>query len=840
MAATLQYTPDGYPYYSDDNNTSSEELALPAVSPFDLNAARVRARAPTREADPVTKAATEMSVGEFLSGMMGKENEERYQLWPEKMVRSAVSAPSDALAGRLPFSVGLRPNDFSDNPDTQAPVVPMIERAQDMAGLAAGGPIASVRPKGAINSGMNRKMKNEYDVFHGSESNITNFDDSFQGKMLVGEKGLGHWFSSNKDAAEWYGPNVVSAKVKLENPLIVTDKMFIDNYPKGPTYWAKLAKEKGHDGVIIKNIQDGDTVGDVYSIFNKNNITLKSDTKAGTAISAVKNATPFYSVLEKSIANVPMKSGTKEQWVNALKKYGTTGEELDYVLGELPKGQISKGEIEKRIGENKVELKEVDKRVPTEEEYAALRKREQELVAKGNNATEAEKQEWADIQNKVNSVGQPKYSQWQLPGGEPGSYREKLLTLPVKNGDIFDPAKVNYKKLNDYGTESSYRLSYDDKEIGTFTDYKSEPRSHDEWVNVVKSRFSGDSNLSIKPLDTSSFHSSHWSEPNVLAHIRMNDRDIPGVGKSLHVEEIQSDWHQKGRKEGYKLSKEQKDRLEPEFNKIDDKLMASNDEAVLGHPEIREAVKLAVEKKIISKAEADTYLKYADSERVGAVPDAPFKDTQSWSGIAIKRMIREAAEKGYDAISWTPGEAQAARYDLSKHIEALKVVKRPSDGKYIVSTQPKVNHLVNTNEFTALEGGKGISADKLADHVGKELAEKIVNDLDRSNTGTKEYSGLDLKVGGEGMKAFYDKLLVDKVSNLGKKYGAKVEQKELSNGQKIWVLPITKELKEYALSNGFPLFSSPALIPVGGNPFTDKEKGFKLVPISGNPFEIAK
>ena len=37
-------------------------------------------------------------------------------------------------------------------------------------------------------------------------------------------------------------------------------------------------------------------------------------------------------------------------------------------------------------------------------------------------------------------------------------------------------------------------------------------------------------------------------------------------------------------------------------------------------------------------------------------------------------MIREAAEKGYDRLSWTPGEAQAARYDLSKSINRLNLV----------------------------------------------------------------------------------------------------------------------------------------------------------------------
>ena len=46
------------------------------------------------------------------------------------------------------------------------------------------------------------------------------------------------------------------------------------------------------------------------------------------------------------------------------------------------------------------------------------------------------------------------------------------------------------------------------------------------------------------------------------------------------------------------------------------------------------------------------------------VPDAPFK--KSWPELAMKRTIRQAVEEGKSRVSWTPGEAQAARYDLSK------------------------------------------------------------------------------------------------------------------------------------------------------------------------------
>ena len=63
--------------------------------------------------------------------------------------------------------------------------------------------------------------------------------------------------------------------------------------------------------------------------------------------------------------------------------------------------------------------------------------------------------------------------------------------------------------------------------------------------------------------DAGKYRSSHWDEPNILAHVRMNDRTIDGK-KALHLEEIQSDWHQQGRERGYKnpkLEKQAEDKL---------------------------------------------------------------------------------------------------------------------------------------------------------------------------------------------------------------------------------------------------------------------------------------
>src|SRR5262245_27842476 len=57
---------------------------------------------------------------------------------------------------------------------------------------------------------------------------------------------------------------------------------------------------------------------------------------------------------------------------------------------------------------------------------------------------------------------------------------------------------------------------------------------------------------------------------------------------------------------------------------------------------------------------------------VKALPSAPFVGTtEAWSSLAFKRMVRWAAENGFDKLAWTTGEQQAERYDLSKHVDRI-------------------------------------------------------------------------------------------------------------------------------------------------------------------------
>jgi hypothetical protein len=59
--------------------------------------------------------------------------------------------------------------------------------------------------------------------------------------------------------------------------------------------------------------------------------------------------------------------------------------------------------------------------------------------------------------------------------------------------------------------------------------------------------------------------------------------------------------------------------------------------------------------------------------------------------------------------------------------------------------------------------------------IGKELTERVI--ASKSDKGT--FTGLDLKVGGEGMKGFYDTMVPKDVAKYVKQWGAQVEKVDI-------------------------------------------------------------
>ena len=337
------------------------------------------------------------------------------------------------------------------------------------------------------------------------------------------------------------------------------------------------------------------------------------------------------------------------------------------------------------------------------------------------------------------------------------------------------------------GQDISYDVTYDDS-----TEYEKYKLPGGENYREVL--------LTLPQVGDETFRSRHWDEKNVLVHFRLTDRTDESGNKTLLVEEIQSDWHQEGRGKGYK--DEAAATAKAAFDTFSQKLAEKYG--------LNPAQNLAMYATLkgMEPAEVSEYqrlqqewLKYGDK----LVPDAPFKNTDAWAMLAFKRILRMAAEQGYDSVAWTTGEQQAERYDLSKQIDRISYVvdKRLST----FSKKP-----VTFYNFSAYKDNwmiiskENLTAGELEEYLGKELASKIIN----SENTTGDFSGLDLKIGGEGMKGFYDKILPAAVQKYLKKLdpSVKVGMKSVKTDDgmvEVHGIKITDAIREAVLA-GQPLF----------------------------------
>lgn len=758
-----------------------------------------------------------------IKNLFGLDEENpRYQLWPEKVVREALTSAGD-IAKPNPYPEGSEQY-YEYEGRRQGGMVPA---AMAISALAGSGGLGGTGAKaGEVALGATPFLRPAL---------------KHKEKLYKGKPGQEHQDIIPKELYEDFRQKAMSGEDLAEyNFGFINDKGHFLDREKALKYGIDTGLIDPHSGR-----------------FGALTTTLMADSsKPGTAIEAMaKSANPFYSAVEHTVKNIPQGKMTGDQWLGTLSnKPGVKPEEMDWTglrsfLEENKGKPVTKAQIEEHLAANKVELKEVNKGGITERDRIVPDK-----IAQDKYKAEWDKQvaivrplrdkvddfqrslseddwikarrEWDTENKKLDAIHDKmvndtieragglntptKYHSYQLPGGE--NYREMLLTLPNKK---------------------SARIDELDNQIAEL--YARKPRGSANFATAEDNRLFGDLSAERNKLikQENSYKSSHWDEPNILAHVRMNDRTVDGK-KSLHLEEIQSDWHQQGREVGYKQEKTK-----------DWKIIKTED----GYKIESEGVPIW---EGVSEARANEVLADIKSRNVAldkGVPDAPFK--KSWHELALKRMIREAAEKGYDRLSWTPGEAQAARYDLSKQLKELQYLKN-EDGTYSIAGVTKDGGGFNHPEK--------VSASKLPDIVGKEMAEKIIKNEGKRARGHPAnggyFEGVDLKVGGEGMKGFYDQIIPKALEKLGKEHGVKVKKdkiitkditktvddrysvtgdKRIFNTRKeaeavasepIFYIDIPQSLKDTALNKGFPLFSS--------------TPGYMFVPFEGDPFKDLK
>lgn len=374
---------------------------------------------------------------------------------------------------------------------------------------------------------------------------------------------------------------------------------------------------------------------------------------------------------------------------------------------------------------------------------------------------------------KMREKKDTEYESYQLPGDKE-DYRELLLTLP--------PRPMTFEEFD-----------ADAKSIG-LTDQQVIKNQYVDYLKDPGKDISKDKN----------FKTSHFKQPNILAHVRFNTRISPTGERILFIEELQSDWHKEGREKGYITKWEIPESWKWKNENIANQMVYS----LYNAENVR--VKFGS-----TKAEVIRELKKENS----GVPNAPFKGN-GWIELIMKRMLRHASDNNFDRIAWTTSNQQIDRWrnDLRQNVDQIQwqkqipqiksfeqfykedqefmegidrdisregyeqYVKEESDVTKDMVPSVIINGLKNKenkfNQTIPLEGETTINGQRvtLEGLLGKQMATQIRN----SNKRTGIIEGDDLTIGGQGFKVVYDFAISKILNKMGKKFGASVDQVDIA------------------------------------------------------------
>lgn len=454
------------------------------------------------------------------------------------------------------------------------------------------------------------------------------------------------------------------------------------------------------------------------------------------------NSQGFYSQLERVVADPKTQATQKAgDWAKFLRdpKRRVKAEELkwtglDDYLASREGQKVTKQEITDFLKENQVEVREVtrgdsippeavEETLANDEELAGLLERfdrhdrytaylnghnqlqvvdanTDELVSLGElparlgDTAERISERIAEIKNRAatgsKNAGPAKYESYQQPGGT--NYREMVLHRPVSDTGVMlrTPEYTAVSEEANKVLKASDLLGFD-----SLSEVRQAIMDHDDWATrfdiepgnapaIEKWRTLRKAPPKVKK----DFQSSHWEEPNVLAHFRLNDRKGPKGGKILYVEEVQSDWAQKGRTGGFKKNippakmEAAKDRLgaaKAEYDKALNTFWRSGKDPFTGPNKTIEDSELLKKWREVEASDEAYGMLQVESGPGKTVPGPFVTDTGAWTDLVNKRILRMAAEGGYDQVAWAPGVKQVDRYNsaLRKAVDGVEWEKTP-------------------------------------------------------------------------------------------------------------------------------------------------------------------
>lgn len=254
---------------------------------------------------------------------------------------------------------------------------------------------------------------------------------------------------------------------------------------------------------------------------------------------------------------------------------------------------------------------------------------------------------------------------------------------------------------------------------------------------------------------------AHWGQDaeGVLAHARVQDFNVNGK-KMLFIEELQSDWHNEGHQKGY--STEEYEDAVAVYDKLAEdyanKKRAFNKYVRSGEfrsdPDEVSKKKFDWLRRKMDEAEkkmqaAERDIEALKKKGMGDVPDAPFRS--NYHEYVLKRLLRMAAEEGYDSIGWTPAEIQTKRWS-EEFAEGYRIEYDQDMPSFLKKYGKKWGATVGKTEITGIEAWSMDIPNSMKDSVLHE-GQVLYSDRYRAADTNSDILSMVEKVGNGNFKA---------------------------------------------------------------------------------------
>ena len=570
----------------------------------------------------------------------------------------------------------------------------------------------------------------------------------------------------------------------------------------------------------------------------------------------------FYSNAERAVEGVKQNKATAEQWKAMLTKAGgiKAGEDkwmgLSQWLDEHKGETLTKDEVLQFVRDNGIQMEEMRYQeglsIAQNQKLQELNDEFHEIISDFESMYDKYDEEYYDFMLEM----EEKYGdgwEYEMSPGERAT-EDRLLNerqkyglrsevwglafdeMVSRYGDDFDlgfyndgtgDLVVSRDISGDTNDAALYYLGNENEKPinSTRLDYTTEGLENKREIAFVVP--------DVEPYQESDdVHFGPENQGKAVMWVRFGEaRDADGK-RVLVIDEIQSNRHQDAREKGYKdpvLTERLKqiqqeiDAATKEFGDFNDtlrqkygvstnytKIEKTREEWGWNHrlvPNEDVLTKEEVQKwkegdEKIKALRDDKNMLLVDRMWQEGVPAAPFE--KNWHEVAMKRMLRLAAEEGFDKVAWTTGMQQAERYDIGNAVERIEKLDDraflvyPADGSPYQELEFDEDGVYRDDDDALLNNKT------MADIFGKETAEKLKNLSDGD-----QLTGEGLRIGGEGMKGFYDQMLPRFMDKYGKKWGVKVGEVTLNTPgrETMHSVDVNEDMRRSVMEQGQPLFS---------------------------------